>query len=298
MAAKKLKVDLDESLKKLDITIKGLVNTSFLGNYKSSFRGSGLEFDSYRRYDINDDSKFIDWKASIRANLLLVKQFIEERNLEVMFLVDSSSTMISGSTPKLKSEYVAEIVGSLAYTVLHTGDTVGMLMFANNVVKEIPPSSGMEQFYKISETLINPNNYGGSFDLSNALNYCMENLKPMTLLIILSDFIIPSNNWELLLKISSEKFDLIGFMVRDPIDRTIPSIPGQVLVEDPQTGSRMIIEPKLIAQQYAEETENEIKMLRNIFRESKADFADFYTDRGFVEKLLKLFFERRLKWRK
>lgn len=297
MVKRRLKVDFTEAIRVLGITPKGVVTTGFLGNYKSAVRGKGLEFDGYRKYDQADDAELIDWKASVRANQILVKQYIEERNLQVFFLVDASSSMISASTPKLKIEYVAEIVASLAYVILHAGDAVGMALYTNKAIKEISVGTGMEQFFAISEALVDPDNYGGLFDFSNALKYCIENLKPMTLLIVISDFITIGSNWETFLKMASEKFDLIGFMVRDPIDQSLPKVPGQVLVEDTYSGEKMVIEPSLVAGEYEYEAKREIKEVHDSFRETNADFLKFETTERFVEPIIRMFNERRARWR-
>lgn len=297
MAAKtvkgRLKVDLTESIKRLDIATRGAVTTGFLGNYKSAVKGKGLEFEDYRNYCQDDDASLIDWKASVRANKLLIKEFVEERNLEVFFLVDASSSMITASTPKLKSEYAAEIVSSLAYTMLHAGDSVGMTLFTDRIVKEMPSGIGMEQFYTIVESLVDPNNYGGGFNFTNALKYCLEKLKPMTLLVIISDFITTGEEWGTLLKMASEKFDLVGFMVRDPVDQSLPKVPGQVLIADPDTGERMTIEPRAIAEEYECETRREVKEVRDLFKDNRADFLKLETTEGFVGPIIMMFNERR-----
>lgn len=298
MAVKRrLKVDVTEAIGRLDITARGAVTTGFLGNYKSSVRGKGLEFEDYRNYDQNDDAELIDWKASVRSNKLLVKEFVEERNLEVFFLVDASSSMIISSTPKLKSEYAAEVVASLAYTILHAGDSVGMALFSDKAVKEIPAGVGMVQFYAVSEALVDHGNYGGAFNLSNAFRYCLEKLKPMTLLIVLSDFITIDSSWQMLLKMASDKFDLVGLMVRDPIDQKLPKVSGQVLVADSYSGERMVIEPRAIADEYEAESKREIRDTNILFKENRADFLKLDTTEGFVEPIIRMFTERRLRWR-
>ena len=86
------------------------ISTSILGEYKSVFKGVGLEFEEYRRYEAgHDDAKGIDWKASLRASDLLIKTYIEERNLNIFIAVDVSSSMLLGSSKMLKYEYAANI---------------------------------------------------------------------------------------------------------------------------------------------------------------------------------------------
>ena len=89
------------------IIAKKFVNSGFLGSYTSFFRGRGLEFENYRSYTESDDASFIDWKASLRSNNLLVKEYVEERALNVFLLIDVSSKMFFSSTQKLKNEYAA-----------------------------------------------------------------------------------------------------------------------------------------------------------------------------------------------
>lgn len=161
----KLKIGSGFSLKRLDLVVKGLVNTSFMGNYKSVFKGTGLEFADYRRYSPgSDDASRIDWKASKRANQILVKEFVEERNIDVIFMVDVSSQMLTGSTKRLKAEYIAEFVSTLARNVLVAGDSVGFVLFSNKIVKEDWPKQGMAQYYSITKSLSNVSNYGGYGD--------------------------------------------------------------------------------------------------------------------------------------
>jgi len=84
----KLRVSLTPAIGKLEVVTKSLVNTKVIGRYKSVFKGRGLEFADYRDYTQNDDASLIDWKASARANKTLVKEFVEERNLNVFLLID------------------------------------------------------------------------------------------------------------------------------------------------------------------------------------------------------------------
>ena len=125
---KELNLELSESIKRLKIFTNQIVNTSFVGGYKSVFKGHGMEFEDYREYTPNDDASTIDWKASVRSKQLLVREFVEERNLNVFFLIDASSSMVYGSTDKLKMEYAAEIVATLSYTILQAGDSISFAL--------------------------------------------------------------------------------------------------------------------------------------------------------------------------
>ena len=114
--------------------------------YKILIRGKGLEFEAYRTFTPDDDANAIDWKASKRANSLLVKQFRDERNLKIMFVVDAGANMVFGSTKKIKCEYAAEVFTSFAYLILSSGDRVGCLLFKDKVGEYLKPSSGRKDY--------------------------------------------------------------------------------------------------------------------------------------------------------
>ena len=154
-------IDLTPRIRRLEIFTRRIMRTKFISGYLSAFKGKGLEFEDYREYTTNDDARLIDWKASVRSNKLLVKEFVEERNLNVFFLIDVSSSMVFGSTRKLKNEYTAELAASMCYAILMAGDSVGFALFADRIVDKVKPDIGMKQFFTFSRALVNPKSYGG-----------------------------------------------------------------------------------------------------------------------------------------
>ena len=167
----KLRISLTPALKKLEIFTKKNVSNTFLGSYKSVFRGRGIEFEEYRAHIPSDDASFIDWKASLRANQMLVKEFGEERQLNVFILIDVSSTMFYGSTFKLKNEYAAELAASLCYAVLQADDAVGFALFSDKIVQSSFPAHDPKQLYLLFRALTNEKNYGGSCNFENAIKF-------------------------------------------------------------------------------------------------------------------------------
>lgn len=293
----KLKINIGEVIKKLEIVTKGLVTSRIIGGYKSKFRGKGLEFDSYRSYSNVDDSADIDWKASLRAGELLVKQYMEERNLEVFFLVDISSSMVYGSTERLKSEYTAEVVASLSYAILRSGDSVGLGLFNNRIVTKIPISKERNQFYVLSKELINPHLYGGDYDLANVLKFLIGYLRRGVVVIIVSDFIGLKGEWKKYLETAASKFDLIGVMVRDPADRDLPDEKHRVLLSDPFSNDQLLVAIRDIKAEYSAHVRMQEKEIKGIFLKSGADFVELVTDRPFTGHLIRFFRERKRRLR-
>ena len=112
---KRLEINAVPLIKKMEFVLEKLAEARLVSRYRRIFKGKGLEFLDFRAYTEQDDSKRIDWKPSVKANKLLIKEFKEERDLDVYFLVDCSSSMVFGSTKKLKNEYAAEIVAALTH---------------------------------------------------------------------------------------------------------------------------------------------------------------------------------------
>lgn len=289
---KELKLDLSESIKRLDVFTKYLVTTRVMGNYRSVFKGRGLEFEGYADYKSGDDSRLIDWKSTKKANKLLIKKFREERNLDVFFLIDASSTMVYSSIKKLKNEYAAEFVASLAYVMLNAGDSVGYALFSDGIIKKEPPARKKHQFYALLKSLVNPLLYGGGYNLEGALRFTMEFLEEGSLLIIVSDFIGLKEEWQKYLKTAGGKFDVIGVMINDPTDIVLPEDEHQVMLEDPMGGKQLLIVPNHIRARYGEYVEIQRRLVKDVFLKTNCDFMELSTDMPFIKEIIKFFKKR------
>jgi uncharacterized protein (DUF58 family) len=178
--------------------------------------------------------------------------------------------------------------------VIEAGDKAGLLMFNDKIVKVIPTSVGKKHFQIILSSLVNPNLYGGGYDLQKAINFAMKISKKRGLMIIISDFIGLNPGWERALKLASVKFDVIGFMVRDPRDEYMPEeSTGQFIIQDPYSDSSLMISPNKISEEYREHVKREEEVLQRIFLESNADLVKLSTEEPFIKPLIEYFIMRR-----
>jgi len=293
----KLRISLTPTIRKIEVFTKRFITTNFIGSYKSVFKGHGLEFGGYKLYGPGDDSRLIDWKATLRANEVLIKEFSEERQLNIFLLIDVSSSMVFGSTQKLKSEYAGELAASLCYAVLEADDAVGFALFSDKVTKVYSPVKSNRQFYLLLRELVNLKNYGGGYNLNKALEFMMSCLKSNSILIIISDFIGLGGKWQELLKVAAGKFDVIGIMVRDPRDRTLPAMNNNVLVEDPFSKKQLLICPEAIKEKYKKYVNRQENTLKDIFKNMGASFISLSTDEDFSRPILKYFGTRSKQFR-
>ena len=295
---KKLKLDVKDLANRLDISTKKLFKSTLMGNYQTAYKGEGLEFVGFRKYTQGDDAAKIDWKATVRSNDILIKEFMEERSLHVFFLMDASSTMLFGSKDKLKAQYASEFIASMAYAIMHASDSVGFGMFNEKMVKSFMPTSGEKQYYMILNNLVDMNLYGRGFDLVKPLKFYTDQLTQGSLFFIVSDFIgLKGQDWIETLKITARKLDVIGIMIRDERDRMLPEDHMEIVVESTEDNRKKVVNPATIKREYEMYVKREEAWIQEIFKEVGAEFLMFTTGEDFVNPMIKFFRRRLAKYR-
>src|SRR4051812_26357576 len=146
--------ELIRRVRQIEITTRKVVNEVLSGQYKSQFKGQGVQFSEHRLYVPGDDVRHIDWKVSARTRDPLVKKFEEEREITVFLIVDISQSKEFGSSRKLKSEIAAEIAGMLAFAAIQSGDRVGALLFAGEVEHVIPVKKGRQHVLRVIRDIL------------------------------------------------------------------------------------------------------------------------------------------------
>lgn len=261
--------------------------------YNMIFRGKGLEFDSYRIFEPNDDTSMIDWKATLRANETLAKKYIEERDLSIYFLIDASNGTLFGSGEKLKAEYSAEIIAAIAHLIYSSGDNIGLVMFNDKPVKTLFPSNSKNQFMLFTKFLSDPGYYGGGFDLEKTIKEVLKFTKSAyTIFIIISDFINLKESDEKIIKLLGNRFETMAIMVRDPLDESIEKIPFQLSIQDPYSRRQMTLDPSITKREYKKSVAKQKESVRESFKKSRIDLLELSTEENFVPKTVKFLKER------
>ncbi len=293
MVLQRVDADLLPKIRKLDIYAKQSALSEYIeGNWTTSFKGYGMEFSGYRAYTYGDDASIIDWKASLRSKSLLVKEYEQEKSVNVYFLLDTSNSMLFTSRKKLKAEYAAELVSSLAYAILKSGDAVGMSMFTDRPITKVGLNVGRKVHYTITKDLSNVNNYGGGYSLENTLKIIVGTMKMGAVLIIVSDFIGLGPDWYRYLRMAKRQFEIIGIMIRDPRDRELPKDGGQFILADPYDNEELYVDTARYAAAYKKYVEEEEKDIEKHFKATSSDFLKITTDKDFYPEIIR-FFKRR-----
>jgi len=218
----------------IEIRTRKLVNDIFMGQYSSVFKGSGMEFAQVREYQPGDDPKMIDWNVTARVGHLFTKEFLEEREMTVMILVDASRSQGFGSGKSLKSETAAELAALLSLSAIRNNDKVGLLIFTDRVELYIPPRKGTRTILRLIREILIFHPQGHGTKLSAGLEFAAKILKRRAVCFLLSDF-LSGGDYQKPLRVLSRKHDVIAVRVADRLESVLPS-PGRYVMRDQETG--------------------------------------------------------------
>ena len=197
---KKLKI---ETSPVLDLLVKNLKQTTLEEDveniapvFRKSFGGPSWDFAGYRNYAPTDDAKRIDWKASMRAKKTLVKEYTEIQTLNILFVLDISSSMMLGTGEKRKCDFAAEVIATLSYSILKAKGEIKLALFSDSLKKTMLTINEMNQHYQIIERVTDEYIKGGRADLKKTSNSLTPYLKKGTFLILVTDFLNIGSNWK------------------------------------------------------------------------------------------------------
>ena len=182
-------IELLKKVRQVEIVAHRTVNELFAGQYKSVFRGRGMEFSEVREYQPGDDIRDIDWNVTARVGKPFIKRFVEERELTILFLVDVSASGIFGSQ-RSKIETAIETAATLMFSALKNNDKVGLITFADKVIHCYRPRKGKSNVLHLLRELIVSEPAGDHTDLSSALEYVNRTQKRRAVVFVLSDFFV------------------------------------------------------------------------------------------------------------
>ncbi len=228
--------DVAEILRKVQrvqIVANRSVDDLLAGQYRSVFRGRGMEFDEVREYQPGDDVRTIDWNVTARAGAPFIKRFCEERELTVLFLVDVSASGIFGSGSQSKLDLMTELSALLMFSALKNNDKVGMYLFADEVVASYPPRKTRGHVLRLLREMIAAEPVARETRLDNALEYLNRVQKRRAVVFLISDFQADVSRQAL--SMATGRHDLVAITVSDPREHQLPDV-GFIRLKDAETG--------------------------------------------------------------
>jgi len=225
-------------VKGIELRTRTLVNSLLTGEYRSVFRGQGIEFAEVRAYQQGDDFRAIDWNVSARMAHPFVKTYVEERELTLLLIVDQSGSLQFGR-PYTKAGLAVEVAAVLALAAAKHNDRVGALMFSDQVEYVVRPAKGRPHALRVIRDLIAFRPRGRGTNLTEALRYAVRLLRHRSIVVVVSDF--RAEGWETPLARLASSNDVVAITVDDPRERDLPDA-GWVDVQDAETGRRALLD--------------------------------------------------------
>jgi len=283
-------------IRRLELKTRALVETAFAGQYRSVFKGRGMNFEEVREYQPGDEVRTIDWNVTARLGHPYVKKFTEERELTVMLVVDVSASGRFGSVELSKRELAAEVASVLAFSAIGNNDKVGLLLFSDHVELFIPPKKGRLHTLRLIREILffEPRGRGTAPEL--ALRFLNRTVVRKAVVFLLCDFQTPLFAREL--GSTARRHDLIAIPVEDPREMELPNT-GIVLLEDAETGEQIEVNTgsATVRKAYAQMAREEREAWQSVFRKEQIDTIPLSTDTDYLPALRTFFRnrERRLR---
>jgi len=281
--------ELMREVRRLQVRTNRRVDNLFAGEYKSAFKGQGVEFAEVREYEPGDDIRSIDWNVSARTGGTYIKRHIEERQLTVVIAADLSASESFGARGKTKSRLAVEVGAALCLAATRSNDLAGLMVFTDRVESFVPPRNGRGHAVRIMRDLLEFEPSGVGTDLPLAIDHLTRVLRRHAVVFLISDFQAPAHGpggYATALRRLASKHELVAVRTEDPTERDLPDV-GLMRVRDPETGHTALIDTssRSVRVRAKAEALRADQELESVVRRARADLVRVSTDRPFVRDL-------------
>ncbi len=300
-------------LRQLEWRVVRRLDGQLQGDYRSLFRGSGIDFTNLREYEPGDDLRHIEWNVTARMDTPYVREYVEDREVTAWLLLDHSASMGFGPVDRQKDLVLAELATTLALVLTRRGNRVGMVVFDQDVERVLPARSGRNQVLQIADVLLDRRNARAAAseaasttkpgrrrsrgdsgperhvtDLGAMLNRSAGMIRRRALVVVVSDF-ISEPGWEKALSRLARRHEVVALQVSDPREDELPDV-GSIYVEDAETGEQIFVDtsdPGFRSRLKAAADERQA-LLEETTRSAGVDLHQVRTDEDLVRSLLRI----------
>ena len=283
---------LDQRLRQLQLRTRYPVEHLLAGEYRSVFKGRGMDFDEIRPYHPGDEVRSIDWNVTARTGRPYIKRYIEERELAVWLVVDASASCRIAAPGRTKWDAIHELAALLTLSATRNHDRVGMIVCSNRVEQILQPRKGRQHALRLLADLlaVQPCNPGS--DPAPAFDALLHMARRRVLVLMLSDFLFDIDRQQL--GPVAFRHDLVGIAVNDPGEKEPPPC-GLAAVRDSETGESLVVDLGLTGRDACRSAFGDRRAhLREEFTAVRADLLELDTRSDCAEELAR-FFRHRLR---
>jgi uncharacterized protein (DUF58 family) len=275
-----------------EIMIRKAVNGHLDGKFKSIFKGAGLEFSDLRTYTYGDDLRMIDWNASSKGHGMFVKLFREEKEQQVFFLLDVSGSQKVGRNSFAKIDLAREICGTIAISAINEASKVGLYCFSDKKELFMAPLASKKHGYQLISKLFDLKPLSYNTNIGQALLFALQILKKRSVVILISDFL--DQNYAHNLSALARKHDLIVLHMYDAREVKLPRL-GIIPMYNLESNKMLWVNTSSAAfrSQMKDNFTKNKEIIEKICKENRANYLAIRPDDNYVEKLIKLFKERK-----
>jgi uncharacterized protein (DUF58 family) len=280
--------ELVQKLRNYEIRIRKAVTSQMQGDFKSIFKGSGLEFDDVRAYQYGDDVRSIDWNVTAKGHGTFVKTYREEKEQSVFLMLDVSASQTIGTGKQQKIDIGKEICGVLALSAARQQSQIGIICISDQKEKYIKPAKGVEQAYSIIKALYELKPKSAKTSLASGIRLTLDIIKRRSIILLISDFV--DVKYEKELAMLAKKHDLIVIQLLDKREQKFPGL-GIVPIMDKESGKLVWINTsgEEFQKEYFEEYLDNQSMVIQICQMYQANYLAIKTDEDYVPQLVNLF---------
>ncbi|MFI5227121.1 MAG: DUF58 domain-containing protein [Candidatus Limnocylindrales bacterium] len=279
-------------LQRLDWQVVRRLDGLLQGDYRSLFRGSGIDLADLREYQVGDDVRYIDWNVTARMDTPYVRQYTEDREITAWFLLDLSPSVDFGTveTEREKRTVLIDFVSTLARLLTRRGNRVGAVFYGDRVRRTIPAKGGREQVLRLIDDLLEQPHLPSSpfTDLSPLLETAQRALKRRSLVFVLSDF-ISEPGWERPLGLLNRRHEVLAVRLFDPREVELPDV-GPLIMEDAETGEQLYVDThdRRFRQRFEEAARRREAEMTAAFRRSGVEAVSLSTDEDLVKAIVRM----------
>jgi uncharacterized protein (DUF58 family) len=279
----------DALLRRLDWTVIRRLDGLLQGDYRTLFRGAGLDLADLREYQHHDDVRHIDWNVTARLQQPHVRQFTEDRELTAWFLVDLSASVDFGSGASTKRTLAREFVGVLARLLTRRGNRVGALLYGTEVDTVLPAGRGRLQVLNLLQRIAHRPDHAaaGATDLRVLLLAAQATVKRRSSVFVVSDF-ISAAGWDKALAQLAMRHDVTAVRLFDPLEVTLPDL-GLVTMRDAESGEQLVVDThdRGFRARFAAQSQQREAALRDGLARAGVDTLELATDGDLVDAILR-----------
>ncbi|MFC4948400.1 DUF58 domain-containing protein [Pseudonocardia sp. GCM10023141] len=276
-------------LRRLEWRVLRRLDGRLQGDYRTIFRGTGVDVTDLREYQYGDDLRHVDWNVTARTDVTHVREYREDREVTAWLLLDSSASMDFGPVERRKHVVLTEVAAAVAQVLSRGGNRVGALLFDSGIRETIPPGNGRNHVLRIlSRLLQGPPPDAGPTDLTTALRAALGILRRRSLVVIVSDF-LSETGWQGLLRQLARRNDVVAIQVVDPREFDLPAA-GMIYVEDAETGEVILVntdDPAFQRRLRAGADERQATLVADL-RSAGLDLFTVSTDEDMVRALFRI----------